>query len=246
MKKTFTLRDDGPAAVEKALADPALRSLTLDFQGALDPEIYRSMVMWLARLPWTDLEELVAVSASFEHVARRMELSASGPRNHGDETVVAVLGDYVALGLGTAGLPSTLRTFAIRSGGLTAAGVTQLVPALPSALTTLSFRQNRLEAGAVDALLAKLPKSVVDLDLGANPIGDAGAASLAAHARSNALTQLQLDGAAIGDSGAHAIARSPALEKLSRLDLSGNPIGDLAAKALTDRFGSRVSLERRA
>lgn len=228
MKAAFTLREDGAAAVEKALANPALRSLTLDFEGASDPEIYRSMVMWLARLPWTDLEEIVAVSASF------------------GSPVVAVLGDYVALGLGTAGLPSTLRSFAIQRGGLTAAGVVQLVPALPSSLTTLSFRENRLDAGAVDALLAKLPKSVVDLDLGGNPLGDAGASSLAASARSNALTELRLDGASITDEGARAIARSPSLAKLSRLDLSGNSIGDLAAKSLTDRFGSRVSLARRA
>lgn len=247
MKASFILREDGGAAVEKALANPALRSLTLDFHGATDPEIYRSMAMWLARLPWTDLEELVAISASFEHPARRVEIAASSPPDvRPQESVVAVLGDYVALGLGTAGLPSTLRSFAIRHGGLTSAGVTQLVPALPSALTALSFRENRLDVSAVDALLATLPPSVVELDLGSNPLADTGAAAFAASSRSSGFSQLLLDDASIGDAGARAIARSPALERLSRLDLSRNPIGDLAAKSLTDRFGSRVSLERRA
>lgn len=248
MKAVFRLRDlDAGAAIEAALADPGLRSLTLDFKGAIDPEIYRSMVRWLARLPSTAIEELIAISASFEHAARYVELSASSPLVvvRPVETVVAVLGDYVALGLETAGLPSALRSFAILQGGLTAAGMARLVPVLPSALSTLSFRENRLDAPAVDALLARFPKSVVDLDLGANPLGDAGAVLLAESAQLNGLSQLRLDGAAIGDLGAQSIAQSASLQYLARLDLSRNPMSDIAVRSLTHRFGPRVILEGR-
>ena len=174
----IALAKDGQAALERALADPALRSLTLDLRGFT---AFDSLVLWLARLPWADLESLA---------------SLSGPDGGGD---------HAALAIGMAGLPSTLRSLAIRDSRLGAAGVTHLMPALPSPLEAISFAGNRLDAAAVTALLARAPRGLVELDLSRNPIGDAGAAVIAAHKAGAKLARLALVDAGLGDGGRAAL-----------------------------------------
>lgn len=181
---------DGVAAVEKALSDPALRVLALDFAGVADPGVvsYAAMQFWLARLPWSDLEEL----------------SATG----------AASGDDVAVGFATAGLPSTLRSLAIRSSNLRTVGVVHLAPGLPSALASLSLRDNALDGGVIAALVPKLPKTITALDLSGNSIGDAGAGALASAKGLDAAT----------------------------IDLSRNGVTPDAGAALTSRFGARITV----
>ena len=190
MKQALRVKD-GVAAVEKALGDPALRSLELDFADVTDAKVvsYAAMQFWLARLPWSDLEELAGTNARS--------------------------GDDVAVGFATAGLPSTLRSLAIRASGLRTVGVMHLAPGLPSALTALDFRDNALDGDAIAALFPKLPKTVASLDLSGNAIGDAGAAALVSAKVSDAL---------------------------AKIDLSRNGITPAAAAPLTARFGARLVL----
>jgi uncharacterized protein (TIGR02996 family) len=90
-------------------------------------------------------------------------------------------------------------------------------------------RTNRItDLGA--AALARLP--LERLMLTWNPIGDRGAAALAASPALANLRELGLCRCEIGPAGARALASSPSLARLERLDLTGNLIEDDGATAL--------------
>jgi Leucine-rich repeat (LRR) protein len=147
MKISISLSTAGATAeAERALRDPKLRELALDFSGVSDSAIYTGIQFWLAQLPWSDVEAL--------------DVSGAGEN-----------GDYVALGLATAGLPSTLRSFALRASGLRTRGLVHVAPAFPSALETLDLSGN-----AIDDATPLKPKSLPKLTrlvLTGNPIADA-------------------------------------------------------------------------
>lgn len=149
---TVRLREGGQAALERALADPALRSLTLDLDGFED---FDALVLWLARLPWCDLESLTVTGGTH--------------------------GSHGALAVGMAGLPSSLRTLAIRACGLGAPGITHLVPALPNSVATIDFSGNGMgDEGAAALLRAKGLAKLGTLDLSGNGIGSTNADALRA------------------------------------------------------------------
>lgn len=92
-------------------------------------------------------------------------------------------------------------------------------------------RTNRLTDIGV-AALARLP--LERLMLTWNPIGDRGAAALAASPALANLRELGLCRCGIGPAGARALASSRSLARLESLDLTANLIEDAGAKALLD------------
>lgn len=146
------LRDGGQAALERALADPALRALELDLDGFTELD---ALVLWLARLPWSDLERLSLTGGTY--------------------------GNHAALAVGMAGLPLTLRSMAIRGCGLGAPGLTHFAPALPPALEELDLSGNALgDEGAAALLRVKGLAKLRRVDLSGNGIGAASADALRA------------------------------------------------------------------
>lgn len=82
------------------------------------------------------------------------------------------------------------------------------------------------------AALARLP--LERLMLTWNPIGDRGAAALAASPALAQLRELGLCRCGIGPAGARALASSPSLARLESLDLTANYIEDAGAAALVE------------
>jgi uncharacterized protein (TIGR02996 family) len=70
------------------------------------------------------------------------------------------------------------------------------------------------------------------LDLGSNPVGNAGAAALASSSHLAALESLQLAWCEVGPAGAAALAQAKHLGRLRVLWLENNPVGDEGARAL--------------
>ena len=84
--------------------------------------------------------------------------------------------------------------------------------------------------------------AAVEIDLSGNPLGNAGAADVAADA-GPAVEVLDLTNTGMGDAGATALAGSPRLAGVQALYLANNPIGPRGREALVDRFGDAVSFE---
>jgi uncharacterized protein (TIGR02996 family) len=103
----------------------------------------------------------------------------------------------------------------------------------------------RLQPTALEGLVPSenLPRLEI-LELQYNSLGDDGAVHLASFPLPPGLRTLDLRDNYIRQRGALALARSAGLEGLQRLDLTGNPLGEEGRRALEDRFGNRVVLEK--
>jgi uncharacterized protein (TIGR02996 family) len=75
--------------------------------------------------------------------------------------------------------------------------------------------------------------AIVRLDLGENPIGDAGAREIATAPRTAKLASLALDVCEVSGAGITALVEAPLWHELRELDLSGNPLGIDGVLALT-------------
>jgi uncharacterized protein (TIGR02996 family) len=87
-----------------------------------------------------------------------------------------------------------------------------------------------VSALAASRLLGRLASPGLNLSM--NPVGDGGAAALAACPHLEAFAELVLRDCRVGDAGAAALAGSPHAAHLACLDLWGNRVGDRGARAL--------------
>jgi hypothetical protein len=101
-------------------------------------------------------------------------------------------------------------------------------------LRTLSLAETGLTSAGVVALLAE--GSAVDglwgLDLTGNPVGDAGAAAVAASPRARYLQVLNLERTGLTEAGARALAESAQLGSLQVLYVGGNALGERGRELL--------------
>ncbi len=105
------------------------------------------------------------------------------------------------------------------------------VPVLDLAMNDLTFAgAQTIFARPVSANPAAV--RLRELDLGSNPLDDAGAEALAQSANLMDLTVLALSNCNIKDGGMRALANSPYLNRVTALDLSNNPITDTGFRAL--------------
>jgi uncharacterized protein (TIGR02996 family) len=152
------------------------------------------------------------------------------------------LGAAGAAVLAAGGLPA-LRALHLLRAWPQEAGVEALAGAkFFSELRSLSLGGNNLGPATAFALADAPTANLRVLDLRENPIGDRGAAALAAAPGLANLLQLDLAEARIGDAGAAALAASEHLGRLLYLNLFGNAISEPVAERLRERFGERVFL----
>lgn len=131
--------------------------------------------------------------------------------------------------------------------------------------TALNLTMNRLTADGLRVLL-EARAGLVRLNVGSNPLGDAGATMLASASTLAELEMLRVESTRLTDVGALRLLEPNRLMKLTHLDLSGNELSDAGAvrlaqvadrglhflnvsgnrigvtgeRALRERFGNRV------
>ncbi|MCE9566988.1 MAG: TIGR02996 domain-containing protein [Planctomycetes bacterium] len=114
-----------------------------------------------------------------------------------------------------------------------------------SGVRFLDLSENRLGPVAVKLIAESgAARGLRVLNLATNPVGDAGASAIANSRVFSGLLELNLGDAELTDAGAVALAESPYLGNLLRLNLAtqtNRPFGESARKALTERFGKRVT-----
>jgi len=110
-------------------------------------------------------------------------------------------------------------------------GIEMLVDSMPS---LRELRAASSEVSSIDFIQRSEGAALLALDLGDNPIGDAGARALAAARRAERLESLDLRRCEITSQGLGALVAAPSWPKLRRLDLSENPLGLDGALALAE------------
>jgi Ran GTPase-activating protein (RanGAP) involved in mRNA processing and transport len=217
------LGDEGARALAAARSLPSLRALDLAGNAIGDDGVCALCASPLAsRLAALDLGGNRVGPAGARALARLSSLVALdlGGNPLGDEGARALADG--ALGV--------LAQLELRRTQLTGRALWALAgaPAL-GRLVALGLGRNHIDAGGVRALV-RAAAALAALDLYANPLGDDGAAALAA-APLAALERLNLTRAGLGDDGARALARGQ-LPRLTTLELGNNRIGDEGARAL--------------
>ncbi len=111
-------------------------------------------------------------------------------------------------------------------------------------LEVLRLQSARIDARAAGVLrAAPFAASLHTLELAKSTIGDAGVIALC-DGGLPALRSLDLSDCKLGPSAATALAGSTALAGLERLVVAGNRLRGVARRALVERFGDRLVVER--
>lgn len=99
----------------------------------------------------------------------------------------------------------------------------------------LDLAENGLNAEDIHEIIGDTePASIRELNLNGNPLGEAGARSLAESSALRRLQVLRLSNTQLTDAGLRAIVESSYLSQLLALDVSNNPLGDDGLQTLLE------------